>query len=172
MPDDLRSPLADQVLVCDGAMGTMLYAAGVSLDRSLPELNLANPDLVRAIHRAYIQVGVDVIQTNTFGASRYRLARHDAEDRAVEINRAGARLAREARDQAERPVLSPAPSDPSRRRTLRGRLNADEARTALRAQIEALVAEPASTSCSSRRLATCASWSTRSASRRRPARCR
>ncbi|HKE96110.1 MAG TPA: homocysteine S-methyltransferase family protein, partial [Povalibacter sp.] len=73
---DVASRLATQVLVCDGAMGTMLHAGGVSLDRSLPELNLSHPDLVRSIHRAYIAAGADIIETNTFGASRLRLARY------------------------------------------------------------------------------------------------
>ena len=84
------------MLVCDGAMGTMLHAGGVSLDRSLPELNVSHPDLVRAIHRAYIAAGAQIIETNTFGASRFRLARHGLEERTAEINRAGVRLAREA----------------------------------------------------------------------------
>src|SRR5215831_6732083 len=97
---DVRQLLATKVLVCDGAMGTMLHAGGVSLDRSLPELNLSHPDLVRSIHRAYIAAGADIIETNTFGASRLRLARYGLADQAPELNRAGARLAREARDEA------------------------------------------------------------------------
>src|SRR5690242_2698348 len=92
--------LGSEVLVCDGAMGTMLHAGGVSLDRALPELNLSQPDLVQAIHRAYIEAGAQLIETNTFGASRYRLARHGFDDRVTEINRAGARVARAARGQA------------------------------------------------------------------------
>src|SRR5260221_1868299 len=93
---DVRERLASQVLVCDGAMGTMLHAGGVSLDRSLPELNVSHPDLVRSIHRAYIGVGANVIETNTFGAGRLRLARFGLADRAAELNRAGVRVAREA----------------------------------------------------------------------------
>src|SRR5256885_10503847 len=92
--------LASEILVCDGAMGTMLHAGGVSLDRSLPELNVSHPDLVRAIHRAYIAAGAQIIETNTFGASRFRLARHGVSDRIAEINLAGVRLARAARDPA------------------------------------------------------------------------
>jgi methionine synthase I (cobalamin-dependent) len=63
-------------LVCDGAMGTMLHAAGNSLDQALPALNLSDPALVRTIHDSYTGTGVDIIQTNTFGASRLRLAEH------------------------------------------------------------------------------------------------
>jgi methionine synthase I (cobalamin-dependent)/5,10-methylenetetrahydrofolate reductase len=87
---------ARQVLVCDGAMGTMLHAAGNSLDQALPALNLANPELVRTIHDSYISAGVDIIQTNTFGASRLRLAEHGFGGRVAEINRAGVRIARQA----------------------------------------------------------------------------
>src|SRR5438067_4851987 len=79
-------------------MGTMLHAGGVSLDRSLPELNVSHPDLVRSIHRAYLAAGANVIETNTFGASRLRLARFGLDDRAAELNRAGVRMAREAVD--------------------------------------------------------------------------
>ena len=95
--------LGTRVLVCDGAMGTMLHSGGVSLDRALPELNLSQPDLVRAIHRAYIAAGAQIIETNTFGASRFRLARHGLDDRVAEINRAGARIAHEAREQSGQP---------------------------------------------------------------------
>src|SRR5215213_9571717 len=101
-PAEVRRLLATRVLVCDGAMGTMLHAGGVSLDRSLPELNVSHPDLVRAIHRAYIAAGANVIETNTFGASRFRLARFGLAERAAELNRAGVRLAREAVEQAGR----------------------------------------------------------------------
>jgi len=93
---NLRAMLESKILVCDGAMGTMLHAAGNSLDQALPALNLSNPALVRTIHDSYISAGVDVIQTNTFGASRLRLAEHGFGDRVGDINRAGARIARQA----------------------------------------------------------------------------
>lgn len=88
--------LGSRVLVCDGAMGTMLHSAGVPLDRSLSELNLARPDLVRDLHAAYLAAGADIVQTNTFDANRPRLARVGLQDSVAEINVAGARLAREA----------------------------------------------------------------------------
>jgi homocysteine S-methyltransferase len=88
--------LGGRVLVCDGAMGTMLHSAGVPLDRSLAELNLLKPHLVRDLHAAYLAAGADVVQTNTFDANRLRLARVGLQDNVAEINIAGARLAREA----------------------------------------------------------------------------
>src|SRR5579859_4552483 len=97
--------LRTRVLVCDGAMGTMLHAAGVPLDRSLSELNLARPDLVRDLHAAYLAAGAHIVQTNTFDANRLRLARVGLEDRVAEINIAGARLAREAVREAGAPAL-------------------------------------------------------------------
>ena len=92
--------LRTRVLVCDGAMGTMLHSAGVPLDRSLSELNLARPDLVRDLHAAYLAAGADIVQTNTFDANRLRLARTGLQDSVAEINIAGARLAREAAREA------------------------------------------------------------------------
>ena len=65
-----------RVLVCDGAMGTMLHAAGAALDRSLPELNLSDPGLVSTIHESYLSAGADIIQANTFGANRLWLGDH------------------------------------------------------------------------------------------------
>jgi methionine synthase I (cobalamin-dependent)/5,10-methylenetetrahydrofolate reductase len=117
----LAELLAGQVLVCDGAMGTMLHTAGVPLDRSLPELNLSRPALVRDLHAAYVSAGARILQTNTFGANRLRLAAVGLEDSVSEINIAGARLAREAAQRAGHPMLvagsvGPAVSAPAVRR--------------------------------------------------------
>jgi homocysteine S-methyltransferase len=95
-PAALEHALGRRVLVCDGAMGTMLHAAGVPLDRPLSQLNLAKPHLVRDLHAAYLAAGADIVQTNTFDANRLRLARAGLQDSVAEINIAGARLAREA----------------------------------------------------------------------------
>lgn len=84
------------VRVSDGAMGTMLHSAGVPLDRSLSELNLVKPHLVRDLHAAYLSAGADIIQTNTFDANRLRLARAGLQESVAEINLSGARLARDA----------------------------------------------------------------------------
>ncbi len=88
--------LAQRVLVCDGAMGTVLYAKGVFLNRSFDELNLTQPDLVAEVHGDYVRAGADVIETNTFGANRFKLASFGLGDRAREINVQGARIARQA----------------------------------------------------------------------------
>ena len=78
----------------DGAMGTMLNSRGVGFNQCFDALNLTNPALVADIHRAYIEAGAQIIQTNTFGANRYKLAGHNLEDKVEEINRAGVELAR------------------------------------------------------------------------------
>ena len=88
--------LGQRLLVCDGAMGTMLHAAGSALDRALPEVSLSDPKLVAAIHESYVSAGADVIQTNTFGANRLWLAGHGYPDQVEEINRAAVEIAREA----------------------------------------------------------------------------
>jgi methionine synthase / methylenetetrahydrofolate reductase (NADH) len=88
--------LAEGVVVCDGAMGTMLYARGVFLNRCFDELNLSNPALVRAVHEEYLDAGADLVETNTFGAQRFKLGPHGFERQVSKINFEGARLAREA----------------------------------------------------------------------------
>ncbi len=88
--------LTEGVVVCDGAMGTMLYARGIFLNRCFDELNLSNPTLVRSVHEEYLDAGADVVETNTFGAHRYKLGPHGLEAHVRKINREGARIAREA----------------------------------------------------------------------------
>lgn len=86
----------ERVVVFDGAMGTMLYARGVFINQCYDELNLRAPDLVRDVHRAYREAGAEVLETNSFGANRVKLAQYGLESQVAEINRAAARLAREA----------------------------------------------------------------------------
>jgi len=88
--------LSREVLVGDGAIGTMLYAKGVSLDANVEHLNLVKPELVLELHREYLAAGARVIETNTFGANWTKLAAIGLEKREREINLRGARLAREA----------------------------------------------------------------------------
>lgn len=88
--------LDTRVLVCDGAMGTMLYAKGIFLNRCFDELNLTQPDLVAEVHREYVRAGADVLETNTFGANRVKLANFGLADKTRVINVQGARIARHA----------------------------------------------------------------------------
>ncbi|PYR60664.1 MAG: bifunctional homocysteine S-methyltransferase/methylenetetrahydrofolate reductase [Acidobacteria bacterium] len=98
---DFRTELDKRVLVCDGAMGTMLYAKGIFLNRSFDQLNLTQPDLVAEVHQAYVRAGADVLETNTFGANRIKLGAFGLADRVQTINVQGARIARHAaREQA------------------------------------------------------------------------
>src|SRR5436190_1163302 len=76
----------DRVRVFDGAMGTMIYSKGVYINRSYDELNLSAPELIADIHREYIKAGAEIIETNTFGASRPRLAVEGLDDKLQEIN--------------------------------------------------------------------------------------
>src|SRR5687767_8781607 len=95
--DSFRNVLnTDRIHVFDGAMGTMLYAKGVYINRCYDELNLSNPDLVREIHTEYLRAGADIIETNTFGATAHKLNQYGLEGSLRDINIAAARLAREA----------------------------------------------------------------------------
>jgi homocysteine S-methyltransferase len=93
---DLASALAAGPMLLDGAMGSLLYERGVLHTRSYDELNLSTPELVRAVHRDYVQAGAEIVETNTFGANRIALARHGLANEAAAINRAGVELARSA----------------------------------------------------------------------------
>jgi homocysteine S-methyltransferase len=91
---DFLDILARRVVVCDGGMGTMLYAKGVFINQCFDELNLKEPALVEEVHREYAEAGADILETNTFGANRLKLGLHGLEARVREINAAGVRLAR------------------------------------------------------------------------------
>jgi methionine synthase / methylenetetrahydrofolate reductase(NADPH) len=84
------------VLVCDGAMGTMLYSKGIYLNKCFDELNLTNPDLVFDVHKEYVRAGADIIETNTFGANRFRLLPFGLEKKVYEINKAAVGIAKKA----------------------------------------------------------------------------
>jgi methionine synthase / methylenetetrahydrofolate reductase(NADPH) len=132
--------LGTRVLVGDGAMGTMLHAAGCALDRALPEVSLSNPGLVGTIHDSYLAAGVDVIQTNTFGANRLWLAGHGCADQAAEINQAAVRIARAAQDRAGRPVYVAGSVSPAVTARLRRQVGAAERAEVLAEQVAALAA--------------------------------
>ncbi len=86
----------ESVYVFDGAVGTRFYDKGVYINKSYDELNLTAPDLVREVHEEYVSAGADVIQTNTFGATRHKLRQHGLESKLREINVAAAKIARQA----------------------------------------------------------------------------
>ena len=99
MPITLSERFQTRSVLCDGAMGTMLYERGVFIHRCYDELNLSQPDLIRTIHEEYLQAGAEIIETNTFGGNRFRLQRHGLQDKVHDINVAGAKIARQAADQ-------------------------------------------------------------------------
>ncbi|MCS7316681.1 MAG: homocysteine S-methyltransferase family protein, partial [Bryobacteraceae bacterium] len=132
-----RQHLAERVLVADGAMGTMLYAKGVFINRCYDELNLSAPHLVKEIHEEYIRAGAEILETNTFGANRVRLGHFGFADKLKEINHAGVRLAREAAGEAAFVAGSVGPL--GIRIEPLGPTSFAEARALFREQIEALL---------------------------------
>jgi len=118
-------------------MGTLLYANGVFINRSYDELNLSQPEMIRSVHQDYLQAGAEIIETNTFGANRYRLERHSLADKVRDINRTGAHLAREAAKSFDVWVAGSVGPLGIRIEPL-GKTSFAEARAAFREQIEAL----------------------------------
>src|SRR6266566_779559 len=139
-PHPFLKQLQQGPLLCDGAMGTELYARGISYDRCFEQLNLTAPELIKTIHLDYIAAGAQIIETNTFGANRYRLAQHGLEHAVHQINRAAAKIAREARDLSESPIFLAGNIGPlgSPLAPL-GSINLADARSAFLEQTEALL---------------------------------
>jgi homocysteine S-methyltransferase len=138
MPQDFLERLKAAPVLCDGAMGTLLYGKGIFINRCYDELNLSEPDLIRSIHHEYLQAGAEVIETNTFGANSFRLERHGLTDRVQAINFAGARLARESAKSFDAWVAGSVGPLGIRIEPL-GKTSFEEARQAFREQIRALV---------------------------------
>ncbi len=105
MEHPLLEQLRQRPLLCDGAMGTLLYARGVTYEQCFDALNLTQPELIQGIHSEYISAGAQIIETNTFGANRAKLEAHNLSERVREINMRAVKLAREAREVAGRPVF-------------------------------------------------------------------
>jgi homocysteine S-methyltransferase len=129
--------LARGVAVFDGAMGTRLYEKGVFINKSFDELNLSAPGLVQDVHAEYVRAGVDVIETNTFGANRLKLTPHGFGDKVREINEAGARIAKEV---AGGTIVAGAVGPLGVKLEPWGPTSVDEARALFVEQIQALVA--------------------------------
>src|ERR1700680_4825833 len=138
MAADLLARIKQSAVLCDGAMGTLLYAKGIFINRSYDELNLSQPELIHGVHHDYLQAGAEVIETNTFGANCFRLARHSLADKARDINLAGARLAHEAAKSFDVWVAGSVGPLGTRIEPL-GKTSFEEAREAFRQQIAALV---------------------------------
>jgi len=128
--------LDQRVLVCDGAMGTMLYAKGVFINRCFDSLNVMSPDTVTEIHQDYVRAGADVLETNTFGANRIKLRSFGLGDKVRDINVEGARITRlAARDQA---YVAGAIGPLGVRIEPWGKMGTDEAEAYFREQADAL----------------------------------
>src|SRR6202789_4488460 len=138
MPGDFLSRLKQAPVLCDGAMGTLLYAKGIFINRCYDELNLSQPELIRAVHHDYLQAGAEIIETNTFGGNSFRLARHSMTDRVRDINIAGAQVAREAAKSSDVWVAGSMGPLGVRIEPL-GKTSFEEARTAFCEQAAALI---------------------------------
>ncbi|HEY6991850.1 MAG TPA: bifunctional homocysteine S-methyltransferase/methylenetetrahydrofolate reductase [Bryobacteraceae bacterium] len=134
---EFRSKLQSKIVVADGAMGTMLYAKGIFINRCFDELNLSAPQIVKEVHQEYVRAGAELLETNTFGGNRIRLSAFGFGEKIRSVNQAGVRLAREAA--GERAFVAGAigplgaPIEPL------GPISFAEARAAFKEQADALV---------------------------------
>ena len=137
----MREPFLEKIekrpMVCDGAMGTVLYSKGISLSRCYDELNAAMPQLVKEVHLAYVKAGAEVLETNTFGANIFRLQKFGLGEKVRELNLAGARLAREVA--GDDLYVAGAVGPLGLRLEPLGLTSREEARAAFREQIAALI---------------------------------
>ena len=139
MEHALLQQLRQRPLLCDGAMGSLLYARGITREQCFDALNLTQPEMIAGIHREYISAGAQIIETNSFGANRAKLEAYDMAEQVRAINRAAVRLAREAREVSGQPVYIAGAVGPSGRPLQApdaSRLS--ELRRIFREQIEAL----------------------------------
>ena len=137
LPDFLSAlDASPSPLLSDGAMGTLLNARGASFEGCLDALNLSRPSLIVEIHNAYLEAGAQVLQTNTFGANRYKLAQHGLQEQVTEINRQGVELIRQSALAAQRQIYIPGDVGPlGVRLAPYGRVQAEQARQAFAEQI-------------------------------------
>ncbi len=138
---EFRQMLNRRAIVADGAMGTMLYARGIFINRCFDELNVTMPQMVKEIHQEYVRAGAEIIESNTYGASRVRLATFNIGDQVVAINRAGVRLAREAAAERTDVFVAGAMGPLGVHLEPLGPTSFAEARALFREQVQALVDE-------------------------------
>ncbi len=134
---EFRKKLQSKIIVADGAMGTMLYAKGIFINRCFDELNLSSPQMVKEIHQEYVRAGAEVLETNTFGGNRVRLSAFGLAEKLQAINEAGVRLAREAA--GEKAFVAGAIGPLGTHIEPLGPMSFAEARAIFREQAEALV---------------------------------
>jgi methionine synthase / methylenetetrahydrofolate reductase (NADH) len=136
---DFNERLKNSILIADGAMGSLLHES-VGAQRCFDELNHTEPEAVFRVHQAYIEAGAQIIETNTFGANRFKLAAFGLDAEVRRINTQGARVARDARESSGRDVFVLGSIGPLGRYLVPvGTVTPDEARAAFREQAEALV---------------------------------
>ena len=134
-----RLELSENPILADGAMGTMLNAKGIKFDQCLDALNLTHPELVLEIHRAYVAAGAQLLQTNTFGANRFKLAEHKLADKVIDINHSGVDLARQVVQESHKEVLVAGDVGPlGVRLAPYGRIQPEEAQRVFHEQVAAL----------------------------------
>ncbi len=127
-------------IISDGAMGTMLYSSGAPLDSAFDVLNLSNPELVASVHRAYIAAGAEIIETNSYGANRFKLEQLGLTGKVRQLNRVAAKIAREQREVSGRAVFIAGSVGPTLKRLPPiGTADAPKVRAAFLEQIEALL---------------------------------
>jgi methionine synthase / methylenetetrahydrofolate reductase(NADPH) len=140
MKSPFLTALEQRVLLADGATGTLLHSRGVPTSACLDAVSLDDPDIIRRAHEEYIVAGADIIETNTFGGNRFRLARFGHENRVRDINFRAARIARDAREISGQPVFVAGAVGPTGRMlNAVGDVRPEEVREAFREQVEALL---------------------------------
>ena len=133
---NFREKLQRGIVLFDGGVGTYLYEKGMYINTCFDELNLTNPDIVTSVHRDYIAAGADVVETNTFGANRFKLSAQGLEAKVYEINLKGAQIARRPKDNT---LVAGSVGPLGVQIEPMGKLYYDEAREAFREQIKGLI---------------------------------
>ena len=141
--NEFRQRVQKTPLLMDGALGTVIHGRGVAIDRSFDAVNLDDPALIAGIHREYLEAGADIIETNSFGANRYKLAIYGLENKVAEINNSAVAIARRVLMASFKPTLLAGSVGPlGVRLAPLGRVKPEQAESAFAEQIQALVSPP------------------------------